>query len=93
MRRSAFRHNPPPLCRLPDGRPRRTVLNKRVLGARLSEYKLYCLDRNGRIMRRLDLEAGDDDRALAAARDLSPEVDRELWCGTRKIALLSAARV
>lgn len=43
-------------------------------------------------MRRLDLEAGDDDRALAAARDLSPEVDRELWSGTRKIAVLPAAR-
>ena len=54
----------------------------------MSEYKLYCLDRNGRITRRLDLEASDDDRALEAARDLQPHTDRELWCGARKVAFL-----
>lgn len=54
----------------------------------MSEYKLYCLDRNGRIARRLDLEAGDDTSALEVARTLEPGTDRELWCGTRKVAFL-----
>lgn len=54
----------------------------------MSEYKLYCLDRNGRIARRLDLEAGDDDSALEMAHGLEPKADRELWCGTRKVAFL-----
>ena len=56
----------------------------------MSEYKLYNLDRNGRIARRVDLEAMDDAAAIEEARAIAPETDRELWCGTRKVARLAA---
>ncbi len=57
----------------------------------MSEYKLYCLDRNGRITRRVDLEANDDAQAIAAARDLKHPAECELWSGTRKVAVIPPA--
>ena len=57
----------------------------------MAEYKLYCLDRNGRIAKRLDIEAADDAAAIAAARDLHLDADCELWCGARMVAVLPAA--
>lgn len=58
----------------------------------MAEYKLYCLDENGRISRRIEMEAIDDGAAIAVARDLHPDTDCELWSGTRKVALLPARR-
>ncbi|HYZ47379.1 MAG TPA: hypothetical protein VE567_00630 [Sphingomonas sp.] len=52
------------------------------------EYKLYCLDRNGRILRRHEIEASDDGIALDEALKFHPEMARELWCGTRKVGVL-----
>ena len=57
----------------------------------MSEYKLYWLDRNGRIARRVDLEAGDDASALEVVRTMEANADRELWCGARKVAFLPLA--
>lgn len=56
----------------------------------MAEYKLYCLDQKGRIARRHDLEAPDDASAANAARAQFPDVTCELWCGTRKVALIPA---
>jgi hypothetical protein len=54
----------------------------------VAEYKLYCLDHAGRIWRRHELEAADDQSAAEAARAQFPESSCELWSGTRKVALL-----
>lgn len=56
----------------------------------VAEYKLYCLDPRGRIQRRHEFEAADDDAAIAAARVRFSGETCELWCGTRKIALIPA---
>ena len=56
----------------------------------VSEYKLYCLDQRGRISRRHELEAADDDAAIAQARAQFSGMDCELWSGIRKVALLPA---
>lgn len=59
-------------------------------GVRVVEYKLYCLDRDGRIVRRHEIVAADDVAAIAAARAEHPEYDCEVWSGTRKVALVPA---
>ena len=56
----------------------------------MSEYKLYCLDQKGRITRRYEFDAADDGAAIALARKDHPATNCELWCGTRKVALLPA---
>ena len=59
-------------------------------GVGVAEYKLYCLDRRGRIERRHEIEAADDSAAIAIARTQHPENDCEVWSGTRKVALVPA---
>lgn len=59
-------------------------------GCALAEYKLYCLDRNDRIEKRIEFEAADDAAAMAYARDNHPGTNCELWCGARKVALIPA---
>ena len=56
----------------------------------MADYKLYCLDRNGRISRRHEIVADNDADAIAQSRDHEPSTDCELWSGTRKVALLPA---
>ncbi|NNM77452.1 hypothetical protein HJG53_11095 [Sphingomonas sp. ID1715] len=56
----------------------------------MADYKLYCLDRNGRIARRHDIVAEDDAAAVAIGRKIDPAVSCELWSGSRKVALLPA---
>jgi hypothetical protein len=56
----------------------------------VAEYKIYCLDRGGRITRRHEIEAGDDAAAIALAREQHPDNDCEVWSGTRKVALVPA---
>lgn len=58
----------------------------------MAEYKLYCLDQNGRISQRIEMTAIDDGAAVATARDAYPDSDCELWSGTRKVARLPARR-
>jgi len=54
----------------------------------LAEYRLYCLDKRGRIARRQDIEAVDDGAAIEFARTVEPDQDCELWSGSRKVALI-----
>jgi hypothetical protein len=56
----------------------------------VAEYKLYCLDPKGRIQRRHEFEAADDTDAIATARSQFGNETCELWCGTRKIAVIPA---
>lgn len=58
----------------------------------MAEYKLYFLDRNGRICRRHELEAADDASAISAARLIDPHATCELWAGATKVALLPAGK-
>lgn len=57
----------------------------------MPEYKLYRLDRNGRIASRVEFEAADDREAIIGARARVPDTASELWCNTRKVAVLPAA--
>ena len=56
----------------------------------MAEYRLYCLDARGRIARRHDFEAADDEAAALAARAIDATSACELWSGSRKVALLPA---
>jgi hypothetical protein len=51
----------------------------------MREYHLYLLDRLGRIKARIDLPCEDDEAALAACRQRTPDGDSELWEGTRLV--------
>ena len=57
----------------------------------MPEYKLYRLDRNGRIASRVEFEAADDRQAIVEARARVADTASELWCDTRKVATLPAA--
>ena len=69
------------------------TLSTRVRAVGVAEYKLYCLDHGGRISQRHDFEAADDKAAIALARAQHPNMTCELWCSTRKVALLPAGGV
>ena len=56
----------------------------------MAEYKLYCLDPEGRIVRRHEFEGADDAGAIGRARSDFLDQTCELWCGTRKVALIPA---
>lgn len=56
----------------------------------MPEYKLYCLDGGGRITRRHEFEAPDDEAAARMARDHASGIDCELWSGARKVLLIKA---
>ena len=56
----------------------------------MADYKLYCLDGSGRITRRHDFVADDDEAAIEIGRTTAPTVTCELWCGARRVALLPA---
>jgi hypothetical protein len=49
----------------------------------LREYKLYCVDTDGRIVRRYDYAAEDDFGALDRAKELCGEYEIEIWEGAR----------
>ena len=49
----------------------------------MREYKIYCLDRAGRIVKRLDVVCGDDLEAFRRAYELSSDFSVEAWDGDR----------
>ncbi len=51
----------------------------------MASYRLYCLDRQGKITAAEWLEAEDDASALAAARALGKPMACELWLRNRMI--------
>jgi hypothetical protein len=54
----------------------------------MSEYRLYCLDERGRFTNSHEIEASDDDDALAKARALKLPVVCELWNRNRLVTKL-----
>jgi len=57
----------------------------------LSNYRLYCLDRHGKIATAEWIEAPTDEAALAAVRALGKPTDCELWLRNRLIERIPAA--
>ena len=55
----------------------------------MSEYRLYCLDDHGRFTKSHEIEAKDDDDALAKARAMKLPVVCELWTRNRLVKTLS----
>jgi hypothetical protein len=56
----------------------------------MQEYRVYLLDSDGDIARRIDLVCEDDDAARQHARQLVDGHAVELWAGTRLIEQLPA---
>lgn len=55
----------------------------------LAHYRACLLDRNGRIARASDMQADDDWQAIELARLMCEPGDVELWCGTRRVAVIA----
>jgi hypothetical protein len=56
----------------------------------MASYRLYCLDRQGKIIAAEWVEAEDDTAAMAAARALAKPTDCELWLRNRMIDRIEA---
>jgi len=71
-------------------RPGRSVNALIWEGRAMPSYRLYFLDAEGHIRRRLDLECRDDDEAIeqASAHDIGRGI--ELWCGARRVKKFKA---
>jgi hypothetical protein len=55
----------------------------------MPDYRLYCLDKKGRILKRHDFEAASDTDALKIASEREdPHLGCEVWELGRKIATL-----
>jgi hypothetical protein len=54
----------------------------------MPEYRLYCLNDHGRFARAHEIEARDDEDALAQARAMKLPVECELWNRNRLVAKL-----
>jgi hypothetical protein len=52
----------------------------------MAEYRLYCLNDGGRFSKSHEIEARDDDDALAKARAMKLDVFCELWNRERLVA-------
>jgi hypothetical protein len=56
----------------------------------VSQYRLYCLNEQGRFTKSHEIEARDDADALAKAREMKLPVACELWNRNRLVAELPA---
>ncbi len=54
----------------------------------MADYRLYLLDRDGHIVKAIELACADDDCAWAAVKDHDLSVPVELWRGKRRVGLL-----
>jgi hypothetical protein len=61
-------------------------------GERLANYRLYCLDRNGKIAAAEWVEAVDDAAAIAAAHALAKPTICELWLNNRLVEQIPPAQ-
>lgn len=65
-------------------------MSLRGWGSVLTVYRVYSLDADGRISFGEELMAGDDQAAMALARELIPNaVKCELWQERRLVAMLT----
>jgi hypothetical protein len=56
------------------------------------DYKLYCLDGDGKITRSDWIDAQSDDEAVEIARAMNKSVDCEIWRGNRLVARVPAMK-
>ena len=54
----------------------------------MAEYRLYCLDDEGRFTKAHEIEARDDEDAVAKARAMKLAVVCELWARNRLVKKL-----
>ncbi|HJU77909.1 MAG TPA: hypothetical protein VJ597_08305 [Sphingomicrobium sp.] len=55
----------------------------------MAEYRFYCLDGAGRISFAEEIDAANDEEAIAKARELKPDaVKCEIWDDHRLVATL-----
>ena len=57
----------------------------------MPEYRLYCLNDEGRFTKSHEIEATDDSDALSQANAMKLPVRCELWQQTRKVAEIPAS--
>lgn len=60
------------------------------MGAKVRQYRLYCLNEHGRFSKSHEIEANSDDEAIHAARAMKLPVKCEVWERARKVAVLDA---
>ncbi len=53
------------------------------------EYRMYVLDKIGKIIERIDLECPDDMEAVAGGKSYARNHDVEIWCGKRAVTVLN----
>ena len=56
----------------------------------MPDYRLYCLNNHGRIVKAHDVEARNDEEAIAAAKDMQLPSKCELWDKDRLVAEIEA---
>jgi hypothetical protein len=56
----------------------------------MGDYRAYLIGRDGRIVKRHDFVARDDEDAMQQARQYLNGLDIELWTRNRKVGLLKA---
>lgn len=56
----------------------------------MNVYRAYLLDENDHIVKRIDLDAPDDQVAIAKAKAFIDGKDIEVWYGSNKIVRISS---
>jgi hypothetical protein len=59
-------------------------------GCAMPSYRLYFLDADGHIRRRLELDCRCDDEAIEQASKHDIGRGMELWCGARRVKMFKA---
>ncbi len=54
----------------------------------MPEYRIYCLDGNGRVARRIDLECDSDGEAWRKAHEHCSASAVEVWSGRRRLFVI-----
>jgi hypothetical protein len=69
--------------------PRKTAKDQPFKGeAWMGEYRLYCLNRQGKFTKSHEFEAESDSEALERSREMKLPVECELWSRNRLVAKL-----
>lgn len=56
----------------------------------MGDYRAYHIGRDGRIVRRVDFVAKDDEDAMELMKQQIDGLNIELWSGKRKVGVLKA---
>jgi hypothetical protein len=52
------------------------------------EYRMYVLDKIGKIIERVDLNCLNDAEAVVGGKSYAEKHDVEIWCGQRPVTVL-----